>query len=411
MMFRLRWPRWVGAILALSITPMGSAKTLEVTTVAEAVAASRRAQPEDEIVLADGEYRNLVLTLASKGQERKPLLLRARNTGRAILTGSPKLEITGDFVDVEGLAFRNCTLSTEIRDLVIFSGGGHCRLTGCTFENSTLPHGMALVCLRQGAHDNRIDNNRFLKTRYKVVRVVVDDKSLKEGVPIRNRIDHNLFQFVPPYHQNGAETIQIGQRAFPHSDQRTETVVEDNEFVRCDGEAEIISVKTSGNIIRNNSFRENKGEVVMRHGHTNTVTGNRFEGGTGGIRLSGHGHVVTGNTISGCPATGIRLYFGTPDLTHPASYLPVYDCVISNNTITDCGKMGILVGDNKNAHLEDPRWAGPPWFSNTVQDCTVAPCNNHIVSNTITGKTGRLLKSDDAPQNIIQNNTLNEQQR
>ncbi len=48
-------------------------------------------------------------------------------------------------------------------------------------------------------------------------------------------------------------------------------------------------------------------KVVIRHGHTNTVTGNRFAGGIGGIRVSGPGHVVTGNTINGCRATGIRL--------------------------------------------------------------------------------------------------------
>ncbi len=281
-------------------------------------------------------------------------------------------------------------------------------MTECSFENSTQVGGTALVSFRNGAHDNRVDHCRFVNTRYRSVVVAVDDKSLEIGPPVRNRIDHNLFQDVPPLNANGAETIQIGQRAFPHSDLRPETIVEDNEFVRCDGEAEIISVKTTGNIIRNNVFRDSRGEVVMRHGHNNTVTGNRFEGGSGGIRISGHGHVVTGNTITGCRGTGIRLYFGTPDLKHPASYLPVYDCVIADNTITDCGVAGLLVGDNKNAHTENPKWAGPPWFWVPVMDCTVAPAKNRIAKNTITGKPGKLIKIDDAPNNLIEGNTLNE---
>lgn len=178
---------------------------------------------------------------------------------------------------------------------------------------------------------------------------------------------------------------------------RPATLVEDNEFVRCNGEAEIISVKTTGNTIRNNRFRDCKGELVMRHGHHNTVTGNRFEGGSGGIRLSGHGHVVTGNDIRGCRGTGIRLYYGTPDLRHPASYLPVYDCVITGNTISECGEMGILVGDRKNAWYEDKKWAGPPWFANAVMECTVAPHHNRIADNTVAGRPGRLLKVEAAP--------------
>lgn len=410
----MKHPRGIFSLivgLLLSIPLAGQAETLEVKTTQEATTVVRRAQAGDEIVFANGEYKNLALTLTGKGQPGKPLRLRAKNVGKVILTGSPKLEITGDFIEIQGLIFTNCVLVTGTRGAVVFDGSSHSRLTGCTFENSKLPPGRALVSFYNGAHDNRVDNNRFLNTRYKAVTVVVDDKSLKQGAPVRNQIDHNLFQDVPPYHANGAETVQIGQRAIPHSDLQTKMVIEDNEFVRCNGEAEIISIKTSGNIIRNNLFRENKGELVMRHGHRNTMTGNRFEGGLGGIRLSGHGHVVTGNTFNGCRATGIRLYYGTPDLKQPASYLPVYDCVISNNTIIDCGKSGILVGDNKNAHHVDQKWAGPPWFGKAVQDCTIAPYNNRIVSNTITGKAGTLIKSDAAPQNTIENNTLNERQR
>jgi poly(beta-D-mannuronate) lyase len=397
-------------MLTLSIAPPGRAATLQATTVSEAVAAGRRAQAGDEIVLADGEYTNLALTLAAKGQTGKPLRLRARNAGNVLLTGSPKLEITGSFVEVQGLVFRGCTLLPGTRGAVVFDGSSHSRLTGCTFEDSTLPHGTALVGFRNGAHDNQVSSNRFLNTRHKAVMIVVDDASLKHGPPIRNRIDHNLFQDVPPYRKNGAETIQLGQRAAPHSDLRTETVVENNEFVRCDGEAEIVSIKSSGNIIRNNLFRDNKGELVMRHGHANTVTGNRFEGGTGGIRLSGHGHGVTGNTISDSRTTGIRLYYGTPDLMHPASYLAVYDCVISGNTISNCGRMGILIGDNQNARYKNERWAGPPWFGNAILECTIAPHHNRIVSNSITGKAGQLLKSNDAPRNTIEHNTLIERQ-
>lgn len=397
----------LGMAAALLALPGSSrAATLRAANVAEVVAAVNRAQPGDEIVLAPGQYQDLTLTITGQGQQGLRRL-RAETPGQAILTGAPKLEIKGDFIEIADLVFQDCVLPAGSRGAVIFDGAGFSRLANCTFDNNQLPAGIALVGLRNAAHDNQVTSNRFVRTRYKSIQVVVDDNARKLGPPLHNRIDHNLFQDVPPYKKNGAETIQIGQRAIPFSDLRPETIIEDNEFVRCNGEAEIISVKTSGNIIRNNLFRENKGEVVMRHGHDNTVTGNRFEGGSGGIRVSGHGHVLLFNTINGCSSTGIRLYYGTPDVAHPASYLPVYDCTIRSNTIVNCAKAGILVGDNKNAHYQDEKWAKPPYSAKAVMDCTVAPYNNRIDHNTITGKEGALIQTADAPKNIIENNVLN----
>ena len=402
------WTRLLGTLLVLSVLPTAAwAERFPAATGQEATAAAGRARAGDEIVLADGDFKDLQLTLRSNATPNHPLRLRALNEGKTILTGSPKLLITGDFIEVHGLVFRDCALAAGAG--VVFDGSGNSLMTSCRFENCRLPKGAALVSFRNGAHDNRVATNQFLKTRYKAVMVVVDDRSLKNGPPVRNRIDHNLFQDVPPLNANGAETVQIGQRASPHSDLRTWTLIENNEFVRCDGEAEIISIKTSSNIIRSNLFRNNRGELVMRHGHDNVINGNRFEGGSGGIRLSGHGHAVTDNVIRDCRSTGIRLYYGTPDLMHPASYLPVFDCVISNNTVLNCGE-GILIGDHKNASLKDAKWAGPPWFASSVQNCTVAPYSNRIVNNVLTGKAGTLIKSDDAPQNTIENNTLNERQ-
>lgn len=387
---------------------LAGAATLRVASPAETTAAAARAIAGDEVVLADGEYPDLTLKLAGKGTAAQPITLRAERPGGAVVTGSPGLEVTGEHIVIQDLAFRGCTFKPGTRGAVNFNGAAHSRVTGCTFERSTLPGGVAVVSFRNGARDNRVDHCRFLQTRYRCVVVVVDDQALKAGPPRRNRIDHNLFQDVPPLKANGAETIQIGQRAIPHSDLRPETIVEDNEFIRCDGEAEIISVKTSGNTIRNNRFRDCQGELVMRHGHENTLTGNHFEGGSGGIRISGHGHIVTGNTMVRCRGTGIRLYFGTPDLKHPASYLPVYDCVIAENTVTDCGKAGILVGDAKNARHVDQKWAGKPWFANAVMECTVAPYRNRITRNSVTGAKDRLIKVDAAPDNTIEGNTLQE---
>ncbi len=388
-------------------TPAVHAAVITVRTAEAAQDALDAALPGDEIVLEDDRYVDLRLTVASRGESTGAVVLRGAENHGVILTGRSEIRITGTHVEVRGLNLADCEYTTGSKGGIQFDGASHCRVTSCTFERSRFGN-VPLVNFRNGAHDNRLDHCRFLDTRYRSVTVTVDNESLRAGAPVRNRIDHNLFQDVPPLGANGAETIQIGQRAAPHADLHLDTVIENNLFVRCNGEAEIISLKTGGNIIRNNLFRDCEGELVLRHGHRNRVEGNRFDGGLGGIRVSGNGHTVIGNTIARCEGTGIRLYFGTPDSMHPASYLPVHGCLFADNVIMDCGEAGILVGDRRNAHYRNAKWSGPPWFASETMDCTVAPYNNVFENNIVTGKQGSLLKVVEAPDNVIRDNVFHQ---
>lgn len=391
-------------VIGLTTIPV-QAETIRVKSADEAKAGLQRAQPGDEIVLANGSYPDFKLNLSATGEAARPIVLRAELPGKVILTGQPELDFTGSYIEVRDLTLINCELIAAKRGLIQFDNSTHCRLTGCRFEH-VKPGYYATVNFRNAASDNRLDHCRFIDIRYRSIIVLVDDNSLHEGPPARNRIDHNLFQDVPPMGKNGAETIQIGQSAIPYADLRTETLVENNLFVRCNGEGEIISVKSTGNTIRHNEFRDCQGEVVNRTGHENVYEGNRFENCNGGIRLSNHGHRVTGNVMIRCRETGIILYYGTADTQHPAAYLPVYGCVITNNTIVDCGQFGIILGINRNARHEQAFWAKSPYFANAVMECTIAPHENRIAKNIITGSKGVLFKLNETPDNTFKDNLL-----
>jgi len=310
------------------------AEIYHVRSADEAKTSLLKAQPGDEIILANGNYHDFKLNLSATGVPEKAIVLMAETTGQVVLTGEPGLNFTGSYIEVRDLTFANCKIVNGKHGLVQFDHSTHCRLTACRFEHID-PGKYSTVSFRNTANDNRLDHCRFIDIRYRSVKIIIDRNALISGPPSRNRIDHNLFQDVPVMGQNGAETIQIGQAAIPLADLYPETLVENNLFIRCDGEIEIISVKSSGNIIRNNLFRDCQGEVVNRTGHENVFEGNRFENCTGGIRLSNHGHRVTNNVMVRCKEAGIRLYYGTADTKHPAAYLPVYGCVIANNTIVD----------------------------------------------------------------------------
>ena len=394
----------VSCLLVLITKPV-QAETIRVKSADEAKAAVQRAKPGDEIVLANGSYQDFKLNLSANGESGRPIVLRSETPGQVILTGQPELDFTGSYIEVWGLTLANCEEVTGKRGIIQFKHSTHCRLTNCRFEH-VKPGNHATVNFRDAAKDNRLDHCRFIDIHYRSVKVIIDKNSLLEGPPARNRIDHNLFQDVPPLGQNGAETVQIGQAAIPLADLYTETLVENNLFLRCDGEIEIISVKSTGNTIRNNLFRDCQGELVNRTGHENVFEGNRFENCTGGIRLSNHGHRVSNNVMIHCKEAGIRLYYGTPDTKHPAAYLPVYGCVITNNTIVDCDQFGIVVGINRNAHHENQMWANPPYSANAVMDCTIPPHENRITKNIITGSKGILFKLYETPDNTIRDNLL-----
>ena len=66
-----------------------------------------------------------------------------------------------------------------------------------------------------------------------------------------HRIDHNYFGLRAVLGSNGGETLRIGTSHYSLSN--SFTVVENNYFDHCDGEVEIISVKSGGNQVRGQS--------------------------------------------------------------------------------------------------------------------------------------------------------------
>ena len=134
-----------------------------------------------------------------------------------------------------------------------------------------------------GKH-NRLDNSYFAGKSNRGVTISVQ---LNDGDSLENhhRIDHTYFGPRPALGSNGGETIRIGNSWSSLSDSLT--VVEKNVFDRCDGEVEIVSNKSGGNVFRRNLFYESRGTLTLRHGNNNLVEDNVFLGNrvphTGGI--------------------------------------------------------------------------------------------------------------------------------
>jgi poly(beta-D-mannuronate) lyase len=192
--------------------------------------------------------------------------------------------------------------------------------------------------------------------------------------PNHHRIDQNFFGPREKLGKNGGETIRIGDSDTAHLS--SHTLVENNCFEACNGEAEIISNKSCDNVYRYNTFLRCSGALTLRHGNGATVEGNYFLGqkarGTGGVRIIGERHRVINNYFSDLEGddhrAALSLMNGFKD--SPANgYAPVKDAVVAFNTFVNC-KETIVVGLSEE---DDPDV--PP------TDCLIA--NNLIVTRRI----------------------------
>ncbi len=148
--------------------------------------------------------------------------------------------------------------------------------------------------------------------------VVIYDGEGHEGRNISQYdvIEYNHFHHIGPRVTNGLEAIRLGLSSLSLSSGYA--TVQYNLFDGLNGEDEIVSVKSSDNIIRYNTIRNSYGGLVSRHGNRNLFYGNFILGdgktpGLSGFRIYGNDHQIFNNYMEGLTDKIIRLDGGTHD--------------------------------------------------------------------------------------------------
>lgn len=341
----------VSALVALGAMPAG-AKEYLVANQAAYGEAVRRAQPGDTVVLKNGEWRDFQILFEGAGQAGRLITLTAQSKGRVFITGKSNLRLAGAHLVVSGLVFRDGYTPTD--EVISFRRdserlASHARVTEVVIDRfnpaarSRQDHWVSLH-----GQSNRVDHSQFVgKTNAGVTLAVIR----QDGEPLdnRHRIDHNYFGFRPPLGSNGGETIRIGTSEASLS--ASNTTVERNYFEHCDGEVEIVSNKSGGNVFRGNTFFESQGSLVLRHGNGNLVEGNVFLGNgkphTGGVRVINAQQTVRGNYMEGVAGTGfasaLAVMNGVPN-SAINRYHQVNAALIENNTLIDVARLTLGAG-------------------------------------------------------------------
>lgn len=279
--------------------------------------------PGDEIILANGTYTtDERIDFVGDGASGNPIVFRAESPGGVIFTGGLQMNIGGDYVVVDGfhwqggfgasnfIQFRNGTdyaNHSTIQNCVIDGLGIHPDdVIDDLANNSRTKHRWIVL---YGTY-NTVINCSFMNKASAGALILAEYEYNAADDPCKivgHTISNNYFykyEKIPATLSNAgdSETIRIGTSEFQQVN--SNAIVSNNYFVEADGENEIITNKSKGNLYTNNTFRRCKGSLVLRHGSDATVEGNYFLGqdvdGTGGIRITDSDHSITNNYIQDC---------------------------------------------------------------------------------------------------------------
>lgn len=303
------------------------------------------------------------------------------------------------------LKIAGTTNSQIIRNDFDFSGangGGQNGIVTSSY-NSTAP----------SSDDNEIAYNNFRDHTFPGN----DGQTLKSGSFIKTQLDastlisnrlwihHNYFKNMAPHMSAGAttpdgdsdrEAIVLGTSST--AQMQTNHLIENNLFEDCDGENEIITVKTSNNILRYNTFKNSMGSLSVRFGQNTEVYGNYFYGEgasatytdpnyqTGGIRVYGKNHKIYNNYMQNLTGTSWRLPIlldsGDSDSDTTSGHQRPQYVEITNNTIVNSAG-GLNVGSG---------------------NYSSQPKNNKIANNLVVGSNGSLFYDQGDSSNTWQSN-------
>ena len=353
----------------------------------------------DVVQMNSGTYGAINKTLESSISDdttakNNPVLVYAVTPGGVVVNAPSKITLSGRGIILAGLDFN--ANSGILSDYLVGTASGsrymrlsHLRFNGCA----------------AGATDGKwIYIQGFYATieyctlteRPDTIRntTVAFMPNLSEGgvaVPRMHKVRYCYFgpRYAVPQDtssdaDNGFESLRIGVGDVQTYDMQV--TVERNVFYRSiwrtdgatAGEPEIISIKSKGNKILNNTILESQGGICFRSGTGSTVEGNFIFGGgyydtatsialrtasanQGGIRVIGADQIVRNNYIANVVGDGIRaalcVMSGESDynpgdpangIGNTGSYQPADNAKIYNNTFVTCKEMslGLLSNDS-----------------------------------------------------------------
>jgi Chondroitinase B len=244
--------------------------------------ALNNAAPGDIIVLANGSYNCDILS-SRHGTLARPIIIRAANARMATFVDA-SVTVAGNYTVIANLGFNNSGMKVT---------GDFNRITGNKFYNNA---GIfrAAVTVERG-NRNRIDHNEVVDYNrphrgFRILPAGSGNNTAKNNVIDRNYLHRSLGERI-----NGADGIQLGANP-SHTYEQLYSIVEYNLIEQWEIDGEMMSNKSSNNIIRFNTLANTDGQGPMRHGSRVQVISNYFFNVRGLINR-GDDNEIIGNIV------------------------------------------------------------------------------------------------------------------
>ena len=332
------------------------------------VDAIAEAQPGAKIVLASGMYSSTegFQIRDKRGTRDQGLTIEAEQTGEAVFAESASFLVRNcSHVVIRGIRHEGLVADAGTAEFpkhaVTIADSDHVRITRnhIVMDDATGDEvaDNDYVFIEGSSSRNRIDHCYFgpKTTIGTFVYIRMDDSGSQ--VCQYTTIDHNHFDRLIGEPSSQYEPVRLG-----HSDAQNSsafTVFEHNLMTDCVADDEFISVKSSDNVIRYNTFRGMFGALVLRNGNRTDVYGNFWFGDgreeAGGITVNdGTGHRLWNNYLSELTSQESNRPGGVVFEVLDTAEDQVTDCVFVHNSIIDCARPVQLGRDRGGEYAYQP---------------------------------------------------------
>jgi len=294
----------LSASLLFIFSGLSHANDFQANNNSELLRSIKRAKCGDTIYINNGIYEDVKFKANKVCSSKRPLSLSATNPGEVSFTGDVNIMISGDYFTLSGISFVDGNRDYDA-DLITVKGKGN-RISNSKFDSFDNSKGIWIKL--EGTY-SKIDHNSFSgkKTQGSYINIDIDPST-----PSYHSISYNYFT-RPLLGGNGGSASRVGHGSM--HDYNARNVFEFNLFDNENGESEVVSIKSSENIFRNNTFLNSKGHLSLRQGKRNVVIDNYFIGSgapkENGLFVRGEDHLVFNNYFYNMAPSKKTKDFGT----------------------------------------------------------------------------------------------------
>ncbi|HSU53827.1 MAG TPA: chondroitinase-B domain-containing protein [Candidatus Dormibacteraeota bacterium] len=330
------WSAFFGCFLLLACT-RAPAATYTVSSISELNSRISSAVAGDTIIVSNGIYTTTSSIAVTKvGTAASPITIQAQTIGGVEIKGTHGFNLNSPaaYIVIQGFKF------THTNSLSVGTGTSHCRFTRNTIQLSIGPTN-DISYINISGDDVQIDYNELRNKS--TLGEMLDISGSGSQVARRLWVHHNYFHDFTSPGGNGAETVRWGLSGLSLS--TGNGLCEYNLFVRCEGENEMISNKSSGNTYRYNTVLDCVGgEISQRHGNDCYYYANYMRN-TQGMRIYGDRHRIFSNYFeSNSVAVNMGngdgdVYNGDPLTSHdrPDDNIVIFNTFVNNDLHYEMG--------------------------------------------------------------------------